>query len=323
MKRKKLVFLGVLVTVSILAMTASCTFGEAEAPYGEMRVDAEPSPKTSPAESTIMDMRWDDESSRYIELPRVEVHRKVLILMYHNITTSVTPGEYDRNIQDFENDLIYLRDHNITVISFDDLRNMQQGRVSAPEGDLAIITFNDGFLSHYVYAFPLLKTYGMKATFMLATNLVSHPTFISWTQVRLIANYRNGSGKKLFTIGSQTITHNYLLRDKGNTDIFPTPLDYQRFLNYEIGASRRILMVNAGLPDVAYFSLPYGDGFGDPTIIATAQKYGYKGIRTSEYGTDFGAFDMYTVNNFMWPSLPIFGSTDISSIQHYYDVLTL
>lgn len=323
MKRKKLLFLCVLVSVFVVAMIASCTFGEVEAPYGEIRADAEPSPQASPAASTIMDLRWDDEASRYIELPRVEVHRKVLILMYHNITTSPTPGEYDRNVLDFENDLIYLRDNNITVISLDDLRNMQQGRIPAPEGNLAIITFNDGFVSHYLYAFPLLKKYGMKATFMLATNLVSHPTFISWTQARIIANYRDGSGKKLFTIGSQTVTHSYLLRNKGNTELFPTPLDYQFFLNYEIGASRRILMVNAGLSDVAYFSLPYGDGFGDPTIIATAQKYGYKGIRTSEYGTDFGAFDMYTVDNFKWPSLPIFGSTEIESIQHYYDVLVL
>jgi len=31
-----------------------------------------------------------------------------LILLYHNITTLATPGMYDRNINDFENDLQFL-----------------------------------------------------------------------------------------------------------------------------------------------------------------------------------------------------------------------
>lgn len=251
---------------------------------------------------------------------------KTLILMYHNISTlsRAEAGDYDRNITDFENDLIYLKNNGYTVIGLDDILKIQSGALAYPESArLAVIVVDDGFSSAYTRAFPLLKKYGMKATFFLPTSFIGTPGHLSWSQVRLMRAYRNASGTQLLNFGSHTVDHRSLAYSAYPAETFSSRTAYLLFLNMELGQSRRTIQTMISQSPI-FLALPYGQGAYDTDIIAAAKRNNYSGIRTSEYGADFAAFDAYNIYwNYNLPSLPMFGSAanyvDISVIPHYYD----
>ena len=79
------------------------------------------------------------------------------IILYHSILKrekitdryAVTPNQ-------LENDLVYIRDNGYTTITMSDLIGYVHGNGTLPEKPI-IITFDDGFLNTYIYAYPLLK----------------------------------------------------------------------------------------------------------------------------------------------------------------------
>jgi len=92
--------------------------------------------------------------------------------MYHHINwhaedlVTLTPT-------DFENHLAILRDKRVQTIFLDELVQYLTGerRLCLPT---AALTFDDGHLDNWVYAFPLLKKYQMKATIFVITSWMGH-----------------------------------------------------------------------------------------------------------------------------------------------------
>lgn len=82
------------------------------------------------------------------------------IIMYHEIKTFklgkdvITPYE-------FESDLIYLRDSGCHTITMTELIEFAKGTGELPENPV-MLTFDDGYLSTYEYAFPLIQKYDVK-----------------------------------------------------------------------------------------------------------------------------------------------------------------
>ncbi len=89
------------------------------------------------------------------------------VFMYHHINhhvgdlVTLTP-------QDFENHLRVLRDRRIQTFFLDELVQILRGK-GMPAQPSALLTFDDGHLDNWIYAFPLLKKYGMKATIFVIT----------------------------------------------------------------------------------------------------------------------------------------------------------
>ena len=55
---------------------------------------------------------------------------------------------------------------------------------SNPSGR-CLVTFDDGYVSNYRHAFPLLERFGVKATFfVVADSIGSNPRFLTWAQAR-------------------------------------------------------------------------------------------------------------------------------------------
>jgi peptidoglycan/xylan/chitin deacetylase (PgdA/CDA1 family) len=236
---------------------------------------------------------------------------QVVILMYHRITLGEAGNLYERSANDFESDLKYLKENNIRVIGFSELDEIVSG-----ERELlthaAIITFDDGDHSWLTLAAPLLKKYRMQATFFLWAGKVGMDSFLSWDEVRLMSSYTNSEGERPFSFGSHTMSHQFLMTMK---TAFGGGEAFAEYLDEELGGSK-ILIDKHITGIVEALALPFGDGAGDPDIMAAAIRHGYRFIRTSERDvTGSSATDLFKL-----PSLPMLDDTPQELIGGYLGI---
>jgi peptidoglycan/xylan/chitin deacetylase (PgdA/CDA1 family) len=235
----------------------------------------------------------------------------VIILMYHRISAGEPENIYERSAADLEGDLKWLNDNNVTVIDFTELAKIISGEKKLTS-DAAILTFDDGDHSWSTLVLPLLKQYRMKATFFLWTSKMGMNSFLTWDEVDLISHYMDSNGEYPFSFGSHTASHQYLLAKKS---VLGAGAAYDAYLDEELGGSKRLIEAHAN-GSVTALALPFGDGAGDPDIIAGAQRNGYLYIRTSERNvTGSSATDLYRL-----PSLPILDDTPRSLIGDYLGI---
>ncbi|MBQ2296334.1 MAG: polysaccharide deacetylase family protein, partial [Clostridia bacterium] len=85
------------------------------------------------------------------------------IIMYHHISKkSSALGAYVITREQFESDLKLIEEKGYETITSQNLVDYFDGKFELPEKPI-MITFDDGYLSFYEYAYPLLKQYNMKA----------------------------------------------------------------------------------------------------------------------------------------------------------------
>jgi len=134
-------------------------------------------------------------------LPKAEVEKGEII------NHEPTYVSYDTT---FAEQMKYLHDAGYTTISLDDFVAFQDGRKSLPAKPL-LLTFDDGFMSVYRYAFPVLKRYRMKATIFVtpdpeSENFKKHaPLDVPLTPAQMQEMSDSG-----IAIESHGMTHRYL-----------------------------------------------------------------------------------------------------------------
>lgn len=169
---------------------------------------------------------------------------RVPILLYHNITDSydihqklvnITPDALRAHLEAIKN-------AGYNTITYKDFYQAVVGIKNLPENPI-LITFDDGYLSNYQYAFPLLKELNMNATIFIVTGSVGnykldHPHF-NWDEAREMDN----SG----FVDIQSHTHSH--RD------FHTLTPYETL--YEVRMSKYLIEKNLG-KNVSAIAYPYG-----------------------------------------------------------------
>ena len=111
---------------------------------------------------------------------------KIAVLCYHNIALdrekSNFPDEADWTItiDNFREHLDFLKKHNYKTLTMDEFYNWKIGKLTLPYKSV-LITFDDGFLSNYIYAFPLLREYNMNATVFTVGSFVENSFEENWT----------------------------------------------------------------------------------------------------------------------------------------------
>jgi peptidoglycan/xylan/chitin deacetylase (PgdA/CDA1 family) len=117
--------------------------------------------------------RLHDRSPRVLR----RLRGRVLILGYHRVLPDrelsrqfVQPGMYVQE-RVFEGHVRFLREH-FRIISFAEFLRLQRARAWDPEERYCIITFDDGWLDNYVYAYPILSRYQVTATIFVSTALI-------------------------------------------------------------------------------------------------------------------------------------------------------
>ena len=160
-------------------------------------------------------------------------------------------------VRQFEEQMALISERpNTEVVTADDIFDKAEG-----DAKKIVVTFDDGFIGNYLFAFSILERYGFKATFFVTVDDISKDRYMGWDQ--LGALHKNGH-----SIQSHTMTHP-MLGECG-----------EKRITYELEASKKMIEDKIGAP-VKYLSLPYGSS--DERVITIAKQIGFKAIFTSSY----------------------------------------
>ena len=156
-------------------------------------------------------------------------NRCIPVIMYHSVRAQICKSwEYRHltlDLRFFERQLEYLKRHEYEVVSLEEVVAFKRGDLDLPVRSVCL-TFDDGYLDNWVYAFPILAKYGFRSTLFVATDFVDprkilRPTiadfkqdalslkdfdsggFMSWDELRAIES------TGLVDIQSHTQTHTF------------------------------------------------------------------------------------------------------------------
>jgi peptidoglycan/xylan/chitin deacetylase (PgdA/CDA1 family) len=103
----------------------------------------------------------------------MKMDTEVTIVMYHyvrEIKSSRFPGIKGLEIKDFKGQVEFLR-HNYNIISVEHLiAAIHEGEKLPPKA--ALLTFDDAYIDHYMYAFPILHNLGIQGSFYVPAKMI-------------------------------------------------------------------------------------------------------------------------------------------------------
>jgi hypothetical protein len=159
---------------------------------------------------------------------------KIPVIYYHSVAPQKHPtwakNYLTTNLKDFEAHLKFLKFADFQTLSFDEYLEIRENNFSKKK--YCVLTFDDGYIDNYIYAYPLLKKYGFKGTIFINPESVPEEIaigpslfdywdgksnlknlerwgFLNWEQMRLMEK------NKVMEIHSHTLTHTkYFVSDK-------------------------------------------------------------------------------------------------------------
>ncbi len=110
------------------------------------------------------------------------------IVLYHHISES-TPPSTSVPPQRFREHMDHLRDNGFHVMGLPELLDALRNRQQIPDKTVAI-TFDDGYISIYDTAFPMLQEYGFPFTVFINTQPHNDGLagYMSWEQIRAMSD---------------------------------------------------------------------------------------------------------------------------------------
>jgi peptidoglycan/xylan/chitin deacetylase (PgdA/CDA1 family) len=190
------------------------------------------------------------------------------ILMYHYIR-SVDPASdqlgYDLSVtpDDFHSQIAWLHEQGYIGVRMDGITRCLRGEAPCPAKAIAL-TFDDGYADAYTDVLPMLKRYGLVATFYIVTNFVGQPGYMTWEQV---AELRDAG----MEIGAHTVGHPDL-----------TTLDWET-AGFEIAQSKADLEQHLSI-NVTSFCYP--TGLYNAGIEEQVRAAGYINATTTRWDND-------------------------------------
>jgi peptidoglycan/xylan/chitin deacetylase (PgdA/CDA1 family) len=188
------------------------------------------------------------------------------VLMYHHLLENsenknfrnpevITPELFARQMK-------LLHDHGYVTVTLDELNNYVDGKEKLPQKSVAI-TFDDGYLSNYKYAYPILKSYHYKATiFAITGNMKQKPE-------------KFNSDKLNYISWAEVATHSDVFRLEGHTKALHRQKGGVGFLLREpTSVVKADLTSSKSALNADYFAYPYGQY--NKRAIRLLEKTGYR-----------------------------------------------
>lgn len=217
--------------------------------------------------------------------PPVDPHASVMVLCYHNIEDKSAMKALTISVAEFERQLTAVKDEGFTVIGMQDFLAWRRGEKSIPQKS-CVITIDDGWVSGYTNAWPVLKKFNYPFTVFIYINYVgSGGKSLSWEQ---LAEMRDAG----VDIQSHTYSHSNLRAPGTGVDAKAKALiqnDIKTlgkagWLRKEIFDSRTVLEERLGIKVNA---LAYPFGIHTAEARALVKEAGYEAAFTV-YGQRLG-----------------------------------
>ena len=210
--------------------------------------------------NTIKEDENNEKTNRFEGLTLTNSDIGIPVLYYH----SIDPSEANELIlapERLREQLQYIKDAGYTTLTISEVYEHLANNSSIPEKSI-LITFDDGYMDNYTYAFPILKELDIKATIFMITTGIDKGYYMSSENLKEMSDYG-------IDIQGHTITHPHL-----------NQLSYEEQLK-ELKESRQIISNITG-KEVFALAYPYGD-YNEDTLKATKEA-GYKMAFTIKNG---------------------------------------
>ena len=243
-----------------------------------------------------------------------------VVLMYHHIVPDevYASGIYAGNnavipVSQFEEEMLYLYENGYTTLKMSEVNTYIRNGMTLPDKTV-VITFDDGYESNYVYVYPILQKYNLKANIAVVVisslDEVSGSTgeFDATKQTHLTFDQmREMQASGLVEIGSHSYDgHAYIktvnseygkffsqrkyLSELGRSETY---YEYFTRINDDLRLSKYILERELGTV-ISYFAFPYGS-FCDDAIKAL-QYNGFEIATTVNAGKISAASNVFLLN---------------------------
>jgi len=177
------------------------------------------------------------QNNLYSDSPLEEIDDfGIISLMYHRFEENKYPST-NIKINDFKEHLKILEENNIKFINPKNFENELKNNKLQKK---VLLTIDDGFLSFYENAWPILKNKKIPFILFISTREVGNFNYMTWEQIKEI------SEENFVEIGNHSHTHEYLA-DENN-----------EVIKEDIEKSISIFKKNLG-KNSNFFSYPFGE----------------------------------------------------------------
>lgn len=155
------------------------------------------------------------ELYRYMQ-KKIVNYNPVIIIVYHRISLEKDKWSLASiSLDEFEMQIKYMN-QNYKIISLEKLVELiKNGKIDdIKDNKIAVITFDDGYKDNYIYAYPILKKYGVPATIFLTAGFIGNDKLFWWDKVGYILYHTkkkviNLSGVGEISLDSDKEIYNY------------------------------------------------------------------------------------------------------------------
>jgi len=195
-------------------------------------------------------------------------YQAVPILVYHQFSNDYS-DKLTVKTENFYEQMVYLKKNGYTVIGLDQLLDFMEFKSPLPEKAI-VITIDDGWISTYEIAYPILKKFGFSATLFVYTDFIEGEKAMNWSQLKEMAE--NG-----FDVQSHTHSYQSLAMIKENESF----KSYFDFLVQDIKNSKMAIQHHLN-QDCRYLAYPYGET--NPLVVSLVKKLGFRAAFTVSRG---------------------------------------
>lgn len=202
------------------------------------------------------------------------------VIMYHHILeSSKLLGTYVITPTELENDFKWIQEEGYTPIVVADLLDYVHNGTPLPEKPI-MITFDDGYESNYVYAYPLLQKYQYKAVISIygrctdefTQNEDKHINYshITWNEIRKMAD----SGLVEFQNHTYNMHSSATGTRKGIQKLYNEDEEtYKKYLIEDVGKLQQEFEEQLGYAPTA-FTYPFG--YLEPSADPILREMGFQ-----------------------------------------------
>jgi peptidoglycan/xylan/chitin deacetylase (PgdA/CDA1 family) len=204
-------------------------------------------------------------------------YQTIPILCYHRVGPQTNLMIMPR--ETFAAQMDYLARNRYNVIRLADLPDFLSGKRALPPRAV-VLTFDDGHISTYQHAYPILRKHGFAATFFVYTDFLGGGEGLTWAQIGEMAK----SG--LIDIQSHSKSHaNLVVRLPGESD-----QRYAQRIDAELRVPRDVIERNVP-GKVLHHAFPFGDA--NQVVLERLVETGHQlGLTVNPGGNAFFAYPL-------------------------------